>query len=190
MQLWAEDKYYSQIREGGKQNKRWAHWSVGINPKAGEKEKKTKMPTPPSQTVSQSAQRRAGLLGDSRICVVIWHLQLPIKAEVTFEHLLYPSCITNHSKGGFWSWNKQDVVFLAESKDSFWGLGSSALRQARLTNSATCLCCLLLSPVPCNKKCRLFNASIHWLTNRLYARLAQTASSMCALCYLCWWMCL
>lgn len=66
-----------------------------------------------------------------------------------------------------------------------WVFSCSALRQARFINSATCLCCFPLSLLHWDKKCWVFNASIHTLTNKHYVWVALTAYSMCVCSVLC-----
>lgn len=59
----------------------------------------------------------------------------------------------------------------------------SALRQARFINSTTCSAVFLLSPLHWDKKCPIFNASIHSLTNKHYVWVALFAYSMCVFSY-------
>lgn len=65
----------------------------------------------------------------------------------------------------------------------FMSFSCSALGQARFINSTTCLCCFPLSPQHRDKKCWVFNASIHSVTNKYYVWVAIAAYSKCVCSY-------
>lgn len=153
----------------------WAHsctGCTGINPEARREGKKSPLPPSHRQSASQMSHLETkesvgwceiiSVKGQGKHFVFLSFL--PWREEGCFlrtlqELVLFPTPVDSLNK-------KKYSSSVCSSLKRIREISCSALRQARFTYSATCLRCLPLSPLHCDKECSNFNASIHSLNKQ------------------------